>query len=337
MVVRQAGVKVLRTLNEVAVAVMLVFLTLATGTDVWAATCPAAPSNWAAENCTVNGTGVCTLAGGVATCDVSWSDASAEVNMVTDYDPLNSKVQAWGDVTYTSGGVLYTELFCCPLGTAMSAVNDVVIDGSLYADDLRFQWVNGGSTWEQGAVIVDHAYGNDANDTIVGSPNTNVVDWLYGEDDNDTINAHPGNDQLIGGNGEDTMSGGAGDDTMDGGNGHDIMTGGPGHDNMSGGADRDFMSGNDNDDIMNGGSGPDVMCGDGEDGANPDDELDDGDTDSETPTPDIIWSSQSGDKAVCGSTSTKWDGAAAYAGTTCNGANPVYTVPPGASRPPDCP
>ncbi|NDF11908.1 MAG: hypothetical protein EB060_03710 [Proteobacteria bacterium] len=81
-------------------------------------------------------------------------------------------------------------------------------------------------------------FGNQGNDTILGSVNAEIIqggqgadsiegdkgnDTLYGNLDNDTLQGEEGDDLLIGGDGNDSIIGGTGNDTMLGGLGDDIL------------------------------------------------------------------------------------------------------------------
>ena len=269
-------------------------------------------------------------------CDVSWSTDDAQVIMVTDFDPLNYAVQAWGEASYTSGGVVYSELFCCPLApkVSMPTVTSVEITGSDYADELRFTWTYG-STYSQYEATNDYIWAGLRGDLLVGSMSGNTSDHLYGEEHPDTINALNGNDFCYGGEGPDTMSGGPGNDYMQGDDESDTMTGNEGNDTMLGGKDRDFMNGLAGDDDMDGGAGGDVMCGGSEDPAGlTDDLLTDGDSVSELVGGDILWGAQTGDDVDCNATNTQWDGVSTTG--SCSG-NPVHVPPGGATMPVDCP
>ena len=308
-----------------------------------AGTCPSSPSNWAAENCVVNGHTICTWtsATGVVACTVAWSTGDTQIVAVTDWDDTNEWVQVWGNATYTSGGSTYNELFCCPglAPSSGSTPNDIQITGSNHSDDLRFTWTYGGIAYSQYQAPDDHAYAGGAVDTITGSLSPNTSDHLYGEGHHDTINALDGNDFLYGGDGSDNMAGGPGMDYMEGNADSDTMTGGDGQDEMLGGDERDYMNGNLGDDVMDGGNGPDVLCGGGEDTGNMyDDVISDGDSVSEGAGGDLIWASQVGDTAICDGDNTKWDYVADGPGQTCDRTtNQRYYLPGGATMPPNCP
>ncbi|HEX5377645.1 MAG TPA: calcium-binding protein [Phenylobacterium sp.] len=70
-------------------------------------------------------------------------------------------------------------------------------------------------------------FGGGANDTLIGSTDSDIVfagggdDLVDGGDGSDALRGQGGNDTLIGGNGDDLLYGNAGDDLLDGGSGSD--------------------------------------------------------------------------------------------------------------------
>lgn len=128
-------------------------------------------------------------------------------------------------------------------------------------------------------------YGNEGDDTLIGSDFNDTLGGGEGTDDingmngQDSILGGRGNDTLLGGEGYDTILGGydddliegqdgfdelfgdAGNDTIKGGGGRDEIEGGEGNDEMSGGSDHDRLEGNDGDDTLAGGSGNDTILG----------------------------------------------------------------------------
>ena len=113
------------------------------------------------------------------------------------------------------------------------------------------------------------AYGNNGNDTLVGSyardflDGGNGFDYLYGNGGDDTLYAgwdYSGG-VMYGGSGIDTMVGSYGGDTMWGGDGTDYMYAYDGNDYLYGEAGNDYMFGNNGLDYLDGGLGYDELYG----------------------------------------------------------------------------
>ena len=283
-------------------------------TAAWA-TCPTSPSNWDLASCNIGGTNVCTLSGTTWTCDVSGSNQSAHVYVVSSFSS-GSDYEAWGD----KNGAL----FCCQLTD--DDVTKIVIDGSSYNDVLAFSF--GGVSHNLADInavgLTGEIYGNGGDDQLSGSDIPGFVESLYGDAGADLLRGYQGDDYLDGGAEDDVMLGHAGNDTMFGGTGNDEMVGGMGDDAMDGGNGHDRMGGGDDNDTMDGGLGDDVMCGDNEAGA-PYDVLIDGDSDIGI---DILWAASANDSVTCMNTSTKWDNTANDLGSCAS--NPTITSKPAA-------
>jgi hypothetical protein len=71
------------------------------------------------------------------------------------------------------------------------------------------------------------AYGDEGNDTIIGSPLADAVD---GDEGDDVLRGAAGDDRLDGDEGSDTLLGGAGDDTLVAADGNDGLDGQAGSD-----------------------------------------------------------------------------------------------------------
>ena len=123
--------------------------------------------------------------------------------------------------------------------------------------------------------------GDNANNTIVGSPrndllrggggNDNITglpgdDCINGQDGDDVMNGEDGSDTIIGSDGNDQATGSPGNDTIDLGNGSDSSTGDAGNDSIVGGSGPDKISGNDDNDLIKGfGDSDNVKGNDGND------------------------------------------------------------------------
>jgi len=131
------------------------------------------------------------------------------------------------------------------------------------------------------------AFGDDGNDTITASSNTDVTGVeihggagndilvagptaikIWGDAGNDTITGSPEADELYGddgtgtsSDGNDTIDAGDGDDFVCGGLGNDTIEGGPGNDWIRGDGGNDIIRGSRGDDILEGGPGDDKLYG----------------------------------------------------------------------------
>jgi len=121
-----------------------------------------------------------------------------------------------------------------------------------------------------------YAWGNDGEDTIIGS-GTN--DRLLGDAGQDILRGRAGNDRIEGGTGNDALRGDEGRDTLWGNDGADTLYGGvrddllygddayfiaeakAGSDKIFGGAGRDRIYGGDGEDRLKGGTGNDQLTG----------------------------------------------------------------------------
>jgi Ca2+-binding RTX toxin-like protein len=101
-------------------------------------------------------------------------------------------------------------------------------------------------------------YGEDGNDTLIGSAGADILDGGPG---NDTIDGNAGDDSINGRVGDDTVNGGAGNDTIHGDSGDDLIAGGAGNDTIEGGTDIDALNGDAGDDTLRGGAGADTLGG----------------------------------------------------------------------------
>lgn len=97
---------------------------------------------------------------------------------------------------------------------------------------------SGGEAAGDTLTSVEHAYGSNFNDTIIGSDGT--INALLGLGGNDYLNALSGNDRLDGGTGDDVLEGGAGFDVF-------VFGSGYGQDRAS-----DFTDGTDQVDLIGG-------------------------------------------------------------------------------------
>jgi uncharacterized repeat protein (TIGR01451 family) len=108
-----------------------------------------------------------------------------------------------------------------------------------------------------------HVSLGDADDTgdASGQVNPAVVVTFDGGPGNDTITGSPQTDIILGGDGDDTLDGRGGDDAIDGGNDNDTLVGGPGQDLVSGSAGDDTLIWNpgDGSDRLEGGPGTDTL------------------------------------------------------------------------------
>lgn len=278
------------------------------------AACPTAPTNWNIAACN----SVCTTTSTDFTCDVSAAGSSSLVTIVSDY-PGASNYEAWGNIGATN--------FCCASDPQYTPTH-VTIEGSDYSDLLTFSY--SALTYNLdgiGTNITATINGNDGIDTIRGSDinAASIAEYLNGDLGDDTITGNGGDDGITGGDGDDTLMGSAGADTMAGDDGDDVMLGGNGDDVMDGDVGVDRMEGGADNDTIDGGLGGDIMCGGGESGGFGD-SIDDGEATTEA-IPDVIWSANAADTAICqDTTGTKWDGFATTGSCT---SNPTISTRPG--------
>lgn len=307
--------------NRISILTLLVTTTMTAEAD-----CPSPYS--AADGVMCNST--CTYDGGTDT----WTcaiDNFGSVTMVTDYDTTLNDYEAWGD----DGGTK----FCCIMEpTINTPVSDLVIDGSIYVDTLKFTYETGLNNLfsADGASITatingdgsSAAYGG--NDIIKGSNEASsiYIEHLFGNRGDDVIIAQGGDDYLYGEHGNDTLTGGSGDDYLEGGDHNDTLLGGAGFDYLYGQAGTDSMGGGDDDDYLDGGTDTDYICGD--DGA---DELYDGDSSAIL---NYLWGGinfadqATIDYTYCSNSISEYEG---YSAGTCI-TNPVISP---SVRPANCP
>lgn len=122
------------------------------------------------------------------------------------------------------------------------------------------------------------AFGDDGNDTITASSNTDVTGVeihggagndilvagptaikIWGDAGNDTITGSPAGDELYGDDGTGTSP--DGNDTIDSGDGDDLVCGGLGNDTIEGGPGNDWIRGDGGNDVIRGSRGDDVLEG----------------------------------------------------------------------------
>jgi Ca2+-binding RTX toxin-like protein len=147
-------------------------------------------------------------------------------------------------------------------------------------------------------------FGNDGDDTLLGSSENDIVDGGAGDDvaefagsnitltatsvtgagddllismeglqlravaSGSTIDASAysgGSVTIVGSSGDDTLTGGAGDDLIIAGSGRDVVAGGPGDDVILGGSGDDTLSGGAGKDTISGGQGRDSINGGSDD------------------------------------------------------------------------
>ncbi len=108
-------------------------------------------------------------------------------------------------------------------------------------------------------------YGDDGNDTIIGTEWSDVAfggagnDFLDGNGGDDSLYGDQGKDQLYGEYGNDYLDGGSGNDSIVGSNGNDVLIGGLGNDTMEGGNQNDTFYAKDVlVDLIKGGAGSDL-------------------------------------------------------------------------------
>lgn len=142
------------------------------------------------------------------------------------------------------------------------------LESSLYIDlSAGYASLIDGST-QDSLVSIEHVWGSNAADTIIGNASNNEVwagdgadsvlggagdDWLYGE---------AGNDSLLGGAGSDWIDGGAGNDFLSGEGGGNELYGYDGNDTLLGGTENDLLEGGAGQDCLDGGLGNDWLYGD---------------------------------------------------------------------------
>ncbi|MCX7423933.1 MAG: FG-GAP-like repeat-containing protein [Planctomycetia bacterium] len=95
--------------------------------------------------------------------------------------------------------------------------------------------------------ITVSVFGDDGNDSLIGSMQS---DQLDGGSGNDVLLGQSGDDSLVGGEGLDTLLGGAGRDSLRGGDGNDRLNGRGGADTISGGLGDDYLIGGEGIDLL---------------------------------------------------------------------------------------
>ena len=109
----------------------------------------------------------------------------------------------------------------------------------------------GGFTIANG-VVIEEAYGGNANDALTGNDAANLLvgnggfDTIWGGAENDTIDGGAGADSLYGGSGDDMLIGAAGFDQLHGEAGNDTLVSGTTADRLFGGDDDDVLYGGGN-------------------------------------------------------------------------------------------
>ncbi|MEQ1825678.1 MAG: right-handed parallel beta-helix repeat-containing protein [Pirellula sp.] len=138
----------------------------------------------------------------------------------------------------------------------------------------RLRGGDGDDYLDAGLGIGDALYGQNGNDTILGSPEGSETDpnfldaipfgdYIEGGIGNDTIRALGGADYILGGTGDDWIDAGDGSDLVRGDAGNDtVFAGGGLADEINGDADNDTIYGSDvGSDILRGGIGSDRIYG----------------------------------------------------------------------------
>ncbi|MDB9519100.1 Calx-beta domain-containing protein [Roseofilum reptotaenium CS-1145] len=110
----------------------------------------------------------------------------------------------------------------------------------------------------EGTVFADILFGNNQNETFLGSADN---DWVIALQGNDNINGENGDDWLIANQGTDVIDGGLGNDWIHGGQGNDGVRGGEGNDVIFGERGNDIVEGNDGNDFLSGNTGNDFLDG----------------------------------------------------------------------------
>jgi Ca2+-binding RTX toxin-like protein len=111
----------------------------------------------------------------------------------------------------------------------------------------------------------EKAYGQDGDDTIIGSSTDDILeggdglDHLYGRGGDDEISGNADSDWIWGESGQDKLSGGTGTDHLYGGSGFDHLSGDDGYDTLDGGSADDVLEGGAGGDVLIGGSGYDTF------------------------------------------------------------------------------
>jgi Ca2+-binding RTX toxin-like protein len=227
------------------------------------------------------------------------NDAGADT--ITCNVPVSGKIWSASDFSATAhdysfwgyDATLLATKFCCTFNETADEVDSIQIYGN--ASGAEFVRLNAGggpggkflhnplgSTTTVPAVTV---YVWAGNDTIEGSPATDIGQTFYGGDGDDDIYcfnqsyviAGDGDDYIVGSPEDDELRGGTGSDYIAGGDGDDILEAGPfgdptdvnylcgdvGADDMYGDSYQDYLWGGDDYDYAVGGSGYETC--DGED------------------------------------------------------------------------
>lgn len=162
-------------------------------------------------------------------------------------------------ITYSGNSAVIIDLRFATL-----AENDPYAGG--YFNGLFYDDLNGGFYIANG-VIIENAFGGNANDKLTGNYVANIIkggngnDTLYGQNGYDTINGQAGDDRIFGDNGNDKLYGGNGADIINGGAGNDIIFGHAQNDKLYGGSGADSIYGDIGVDILSGGIGGDILDG----------------------------------------------------------------------------
>ena len=132
------------------------------------------------------------------------------------------------------------------------------LEGVRVTLDQSAPQISGGDARDDVLIGIEHLYGSNADDTLLGAAGANR---LFGRGGDDVLDGRAGHDHIDGGPGNDALSGGAGEDRLYGQTGADSLDGGDGHDHLYGGAGKDVLMGGDGEDRLEGGPGADQLEG----------------------------------------------------------------------------
>ncbi|MCB9676959.1 MAG: hypothetical protein H6737_17720 [Alphaproteobacteria bacterium] len=232
-----------------------------------------APSGFVGASCSVNSVPVCSVSGGVLTCDMSMACSTPPGSTSGFMRVANhggGGISAWGQCFQGSTSVN----FCCRVDDTTSAIGVVNAIGTNWKEEpIAFESgeLSGSEpnpTWflqpTGGGELKAQILAKNGNDIIVGSPSTSKFysETLNGQGHDDDIRGLAGDDTILGGGGIDFILGDDGDDVIDGGNGVDGISGGPGNDEIHGGNHDDIINGDDGNDKIWGDDGDDTLMGD---------------------------------------------------------------------------
>ena len=123
--------------------------------------------------------------------------------------------------------------------------------------------VHGGDAEGDILTSIEHIWGSQGADTLIGN---HVGNLLAGNSGDDNIYGFGGSDQLYGEAGNDVLDGSRGSDVLSGGMGIDELIGGTENDTLRGGDGDDALYGQEGNDVLEGGGGADILDG-GDDGS----------------------------------------------------------------------